>query len=99
MSLNIDIDTIAAVLLPDGWHDVALSTFVVDDYELVAIPYSDRGQFVTQHGDLGAGFSFSVPDPSGSATDEFLSGPLASILAVRFEVAHRPTAEQQERAQ
>lgn len=39
MSILIDIDKVTAVLLPDGWHDVAWkddeSTFELDAYEYV----------------------------------------------------------------
>ena len=33
MSLRIDVDTVTAVLLADGWHEVADASFVLDAYE------------------------------------------------------------------
>ena len=35
MSLAIDVDRVARVLLDDGWHDVADDSFAIDAYEYV----------------------------------------------------------------
>jgi len=38
MSLAIDIDKVATVLLADGWHTVEDDSFDIDAYEYVAHP-------------------------------------------------------------
>lgn len=84
MSLLIDVDNVTAVLLVDGWHDVADHSFTLDSYEFVWANQHerDKGDFTTLHGggqsDICAtGFMFS--DGGGSQ----IAGPLTSVLAVK----------------
>lgn len=59
MSLVIEIDDVTAVLLADGWHEVADRSFYTDSYEYIeshaASP--DRDPFV----DLGGGCEPKLP--------------------------------------
>ena len=79
MSLAIDVDNVARVLLADGWHTVhqkgKVSTFTLDSYE-----YIWEGE--TMHGGgrsgvCSTGFTFKDQD-----TALWVSGPLTAILAV-----------------
>ena len=77
MSLAIDVDTVTAVLLSDGWHDVADDTFVLDAYEFIY-----GGQILHGGGNGGVcstGFNFK--EPSGA----WLCGPLTAVLAVQHK--------------
>ncbi len=91
MSFMINPDDVQAVLLNDGWHDVAFtcqrtnsrvdndaSSFEIDAYEFVEryMNWDDEKSIVHYSG--GAGFSFQ--DAEGAR----YSGPLASVLAVRY---------------
>lgn len=81
MSLAIDVAEVSAVLLADGWHAVAETSFAVDSYEFVAWdgPGIDDPVLLHAGGSAGvcaAGFRFRTPDG-----DE-ISGPMTSILAV-----------------
>lgn len=74
MSLRIETDTVAAVLLADGWHEVHPGTFNLDAYE-----YLEDDQLIHGGGHSGVcatGFTFG----SDAGT---LLGPLTSILAIR----------------
>lgn len=87
MSLAIDIDEVTAVLLADGWHDVAERSFVLDAYEFV---YGDDN---TVHGGGNSGicptgFSFleDLDQNAGAAhkgDKVTVSGPLTAIVAVQ----------------
>jgi hypothetical protein len=77
MSLAIETDTVAGVLLADGWHPVKEKTFDLDAYEFV------HGETLIHGGGKGgvcaAGFTFVE-----SSSDMVLAGPLTAILAVRY---------------
>jgi hypothetical protein len=80
VSLDIDIEEIAEVLLADGWHVVYGRSFALDDFD-----FTLAGRRVRGGGDSGVcstGFSF-VTDEAGSR----IAGPLTSILALRHGVA------------
>jgi hypothetical protein len=75
VSLAIDLDDVTAVLLSDGWHQVANSSFAIDAYEYVF-------QGDTTHGGgaggiTSSGYTFKEMDGT------WLSGPLTAVLAVR----------------
>ena len=76
MSLAIDTNDVAAVLLADGWHNVTDQSFDLDSYE-----------YLTPYGDvlLGGGACEGVPS-TGFAfiTDggRRIKGPLTSLLAI-----------------
>lgn len=76
MSLAIDIDRVAAVLLSDGdWHLVEGGSFDIDQYEYVrdgALAYGGG-----QDGIYAYGFSFKTK------AGNYVSGPLSSLVAVR----------------
>ena len=79
VSLDIDIEEVAEVLLADGWHVVHGKTFVLDDFD-----FTRAGRRVHGGGDSGVcstGFSF-VTDEAGSR----IAGPLTSILALRHGI-------------
>ncbi len=76
VSLDIDIEDVAEVLLADGWHVVHDRTFELDDFD-----FTLAGRRVHGGGDSGVcatGFRF-VTDEAGS----WIAGPLTSILALR----------------
>jgi hypothetical protein len=70
MSLAIDTDTVAAVLLQDGWHRVLGDSFDLDAYEFTWDGHN--------YGPGGLGFDFTTPE------GDRLAGPINSILAVRY---------------
>jgi hypothetical protein len=88
MSLSIDIDEVAAVLLADGWHEVAdndegVSSFDLDAYEFIWRTREDRDA-LTLHGGgqsevCATGFIFAEKGKRKG----MLCGPLTAILAVR----------------
>lgn len=75
MSLAINISEVTEVLLADGWHDVADTSFDVDDYDFsedkVILPIRERGPVPY------AGFQFKTN------SGELIAGPLTSVLAVK----------------
>jgi hypothetical protein len=93
VSLAIDVDTVTAVLLLDGWHKVSAKSFFIDSYEFLWSGQSgvtvekleqehpDKDAMLVhgggQSGITAAGFSFT--DGEGG----HLSGPLSAVLAVR----------------
>ncbi len=85
MSLAIDVDSVSAVLLGDGWHTVADGSFLLDSYEFVW-----QETLVHGGGDGGScatGFCFleDFDDNAGEACrgdKARVSGPLTAILAV-----------------
>jgi len=75
---KIDADNIIAVLLADGWHDVAEGSFYLDDYEF------QRKHWAAQPaGDAPPAASWK--DSNGYR----ISCPLGAVLAVRL----RPRVE------
>lgn len=75
MSLRISVEKVYAVLLADGWHDVAGASFNLDTYE-----YFRGDQRVLESGPGGSSTGFGFREPSGN----HLYGPLTAILAVRI---------------
>jgi hypothetical protein len=78
MSLAIDIDDVTEVLLADGWHTVANTSFDIDSYEFV----SQDGRGVL----LGGGREPLIPSRGfrfADADGGCLTGPLSSILALK----------------
>ncbi|MCU1460434.1 MAG: hypothetical protein JWO37_509 [Acidimicrobiales bacterium] len=78
MSHPIDIDRVDAVLLSDGWHFVFPQTFDLGVYSFI---HPAGGKHAVLF-DGGTGFGFSEKDTAGEIRR--LSGPVASILAVRY---------------
>jgi hypothetical protein len=87
MSLCIDVNAVSAVLLADGWHEVAHASFNLDAYEyawsgdasLIGTNYLDM-KLLHGGGESGicaTGFGFEAPDGSR------MFGPLSAVLAVR----------------
>ncbi len=76
MSLAIDTDSVEAVLLADGWHEVHGHSFDLDDYEFVSEGRTRGGS----SGVSSTGFEFveAVGGPGYK-----LTGPLSAIVAVR----------------
>lgn len=80
----IDVDKVEAVLLADGWHEVADQSFSLDSYEFVWANAHQRstGDFTLmlgggQSGICATGFAFQDPD------GQTLAGPMTAVLAVR----------------
>ena len=91
MSLEIDIDRVSAVLLADGWHDVADVSFMVDAYEYLDFGHAGGhdyppGKAMLLHNG-GAGFAFM--EPGG----QWIYGPVSSILAVRTDSQEKAEAK------
>lgn len=81
MSLFIDVERINRILLPDGWHDIKLGSFLVDAYEFVETG-SNPNSFTLL---FGGGTSSLIPSSGFSVIDQTgvrIVGPLTSILAV-----------------
>lgn len=94
--MAIDIDKVTAVLLADGWHDVAWrddeSTFEIDAYEYID---GDHFRDLMQRGGdgssavrLGGGAEEGVGVPAtgfmfATGAGEVMAGPITAILAVR----------------
>lgn len=78
MSLEIEIDNVAEVLLVDGWHKVKGNSFEIDAYEFI---HEDEVR-------IGGGQVDGVPS-AGAIWYELASGlvacPLTSIIAVRIK--------------
>ena len=78
MSLSIEVDKVRAVLLADGWHEVAEKSFDLGSYE-----YSHGSETIHKGGQGGVcptGFRFKeFKEVSGG----YLYGPLTAIIAVR----------------
>lgn len=89
MSLTIDVDRVAAVLLGDGWHQVATRSFNIDSYEYI---WTDGDTRTLLHeggrsGVCATGFTFleDLDENAGGAYvgDEVrVCGPMTAILAV-----------------
>ena len=76
MSLSIQLDDVAAVLLADGWHEVSEAHFDLDSYE-----YLSGDHLLHGGGDNGiTAIGFWLQQPDGKK----IAGPLSSILAVRL---------------
>jgi hypothetical protein len=78
MSRPINIDRVQAVLLADGWHHVFPQTFDVGPYEFVQLTDDATSSLY----DGGRGFGFS--EETGSVEIHRYTGPIASLLAVRY---------------
>lgn len=81
MSLCIDIDHVSRVLLADGWHKVAESSFLLDAYE-----YVEGDDIVHGGGNSGicsTGFAFRT------LAGETFFGPLSAVLAVSTTLVAR----------
>lgn len=90
MSLAIDVDMIAQVLLDDGWHTVLEQSFKIDSYEYVWYPEGDRRDLQLMHGGgnngvCAAGYSFKTHAPMGGGV-VYMQGPLTAILGVTRSV-------------
>lgn len=92
MSIAIDVDNVASVLLEDGWHEVADGSFSLDAYEFIwwSRPrQNERGgdndpdvlHGGGQGGVCATGFDFTEKGWDGLR----IAGPLTAILAVRFQ--------------
>lgn len=82
MSLAINPATVGRVLLADGWHDVAPSTFALDAYEYVEGDYKLLSEADAERvGICPSGFRFEE-----RVSGWTIAGPLTSVLAV----AHLP---------
>ncbi|MGV8967202.1 MAG: hypothetical protein ACOH2F_13075 [Cellulomonas sp.] len=90
MSLHINPDEVAGVLLADHWHQVLPGTFDLDSYEYV----TEDGDILHGGGNSGVcstGFSFvevhraTGDDESyeGPSFHSRIYGPLTAIIAVR----------------
>ena len=80
MSLGIDINTIARLLLRDGmWYEVLPSSFTVDSFD-----WTDNEGLVVEGGEVAGmpmmGVRFKVRGMNG-----WISCPLTSIMAVHYE--------------
>jgi hypothetical protein len=73
MSLDIETDTVIAVLLADGWHHVEQTSFEVG-------PYQYGREAATGH---DGSWGFEACEWLTNTDLITLSGPLTSILAVR----------------
>lgn len=79
MSIAIQVDNVTAVLLADGWHDVADDTFDLDSYEYLHGDHLLHGG--GNSGVCATGFTFR------ETGGQLLSGPLTAVLAVRHKEA------------
>lgn len=85
MSLAIDVDAVSDVLLADGWHAVANSSFTLDSYEFLWYSTDEAKRTddpMLLHGGGNSGVcatGFSFTDEDGSV----VSGPLTAVLAVK----------------
>jgi hypothetical protein len=84
MSLAIEMSDVTAVLLADGWHEVAEDSFYIDSYEYVdSYPaHLDRDPLVV----LGGGREPLIPATGFTFRDTdgaLIYGPMTSIIAVK----------------
>jgi hypothetical protein len=77
VSLKIDVSDVSAVLLADGWHEVANGSFSIDSYEFFDGNFLIVGGGQCQ-GVPSSGFEFVCED------DSVLAGPLTSVHAMRI---------------
>lgn len=81
MSLAIDLDSVAAVLLDDGWHEVLDESFAIDAYEYT---WAHGGGAA---GICAAGFSFLTREHDLGVSGRILiAGPLTAVRAVKVNV-------------
>jgi hypothetical protein len=92
MSLEIDVEKIAEVLLADGWHKVSAvgdgrSSFGLDDYEFHAAPVQEKPH-PQPNADQQAKAGQDQPATSGARWSESDGSrvfcPVTSILAVKY---------------
>ncbi|WP_371484077.1 hypothetical protein [Kitasatospora sp. NBC_00315] len=76
MSLHVNANEVAAVLLTDGWHEAKSGTFRVG-------PFAFAGATDGSSADIGRQPGFRLTTGEGSV----VTGPLSSVLAVRLEAA------------
>jgi hypothetical protein len=89
MSLAIDVDKVAAVLLQDGWHKVAKnskgkSSFGMDAYEFLE-PHPDKSREPLMY--LKGGQEKLVPATGAHWTEvdgAIVFCPITAILAVKY---------------
>jgi hypothetical protein len=74
MTILIDPTIITAVLLEDGWHQVAPQSFVIDYI-----------QFNVQGGSFHKGAAWTEGQGASSGAQTF--APMASILALRYSTS------------
>jgi hypothetical protein len=79
MSLYIEVDSVKAVLLADGWHNVVSKSFDLDAYE-----FHHEDQIL-----LGGGQESKVGVPATGATwkesdNTQVACPLTAVLAVKL---------------
>ena len=80
MSLGIDVNTVARLLLRDGaWYEVLPGTLIVDSFD-----WTDSDGLV-----IGGGDNTAAPMPGvrfkTRGTHGWIACPLASIVAVHYE--------------
>ena len=86
MSTQVDVHRVREVLLIDGWHLVARTTFSVDKLLYVRSseppsPSAPQRPRVMNEDDQTLGFSFEEQD------GPVIAGPLSAIHAVRYRKA------------
>jgi hypothetical protein len=75
MSLAIDPESVSAVLMADGWHEIERGSFRVDSYQYL------QDELALSE-DVGiTGFCFDT-ERGGMMAGSRVAGPLTSILAV-----------------
>ena len=84
MSLWIDLDRVAAILLSDGWHHVTNDSFDLDAYE-----YHDDGDALLLGGQVAGVCSTGAKWQEASGT--WVVCPLTAILAVQLAPAPKRT--------
>lgn len=80
MVFDIDLKTVAGVLLADGWHFIQPGTFRIEEFRFVD---SDEGHKPTPP---SIGFTFTKVDQITRDVQVY-NGPISSLLAVRHDVA------------
>lgn len=78
MIFDIDLKTIAGVLLADGWHYIQPGTFRIQEFRFVDI---DEGRPTAP----SVGFTFTKVDQITRDVQVY-NGPMSSLLAVRQDV-------------
>ena len=75
-------EKVDAVLLADGWHKIALGSFIVG-----ALSFGDGDYSVP-------GYRFEEISDASLHSSATLAGPLSAVLAVRQVTSRRPLQEQ-----
>ena len=79
MILDIDLKTVAGVLLADGWHFIQPGTFRIKEFRFVD---SEDGHKPTAP---SVGFTFTKVDQI-TRDIQVYNGPMSSLLAVRQDI-------------